>query len=200
MRPEPMIVNPVTLTGRLIVLEPLSMDHLEDLAIAARFDEIWSYLDEDTPRDKNPVKGLIEEALEEQSLGQRLPFAIRELNSGTVVGSVSFIDIQRQHHGLEIGWAWLTPPKWRSGLIREASYLLMEHAFETMKAIRVVFKTDLRNERSQRAILGLGAKQEGIFRNHRILRDGHVRTSIYYSVTSEDWPGLALDQPSSDSA
>lgn len=182
-----MTVRPVTLLGTLAVLEPLSMGHLPDLAEAARYDEVWTYLDEPTPTGPEPVAELIREAEEERRRGQRLPFAVVERPSGKAVGSISYIDIQPHHRGVEIGWAWLTPSRWRSGIAREAATLLLRHAFEELGAIRVAFKTDSLNERSQRAIAGLGATREGLFRNHRILRDGRVRHSVFYSVTREEW-------------
>ena len=186
-----MVVGPVSLVGRLVRLEPLSMAHLSDLAEAARYDEVWTYLDEETPGDDQPVAALIREALEERARGERLAFAIVELASGHAVGSISYIDIQRTHHSVEIGWAWLTPSRWRTGLSREAGYLLLRHAFETMGAVRVAFKTDSRNQRSQQAIEGLHATYEGTFHNHRILRDGALRHSRYYSVIREDWPEVS---------
>jgi RimJ/RimL family protein N-acetyltransferase len=123
-----------------------------------------------------------------------------EQTSGRAVGSISYLDIERDHRSVEIGLAWITPNHWRTGMSREAGYLLLRHAFETMGAIRVAFKTDSRNERSQRAIEGLHATYEGVFRNHRIGRDGVIRHSLYYSVIREDWPEvsakLAADLPS----
>ncbi|MER7439527.1 GNAT family N-acetyltransferase [Micromonospora avicenniae] len=191
MKPEAMTVGPVELSGSVVRLEPLSMKHLGDLAEAASHDQVWTYLDEATPTTEEPVAALIREALDEQQRGERLPFAVVDVVSGKAVGSISYIDISRTHRGLEIGWAWLAPSHWRTGAIREASHLLMRHAFNELGAIRVAFMTDSRNTRSQQAIKGLGAMEEGTFRNHRILRDGHIRHSIYYSVTAEDWPTVS---------
>jgi N-acetyltransferase len=190
MKPPPMQVEPVTLAGSIIRLEPLTMRHLAHLSEAAQHDQIWTYLDEPTPESDQPMAALIEEALTEQAERHRLPFAIIDLQDDRAIGSVSYIDIQPSHRGVEIGWAWVAPARWGTGAAREAAYLLMRHAFDTLGAIRVAFKTDSRNTRSQKAIVGLGATQEGIFRNHRILRDGHIRHSIYYSVTAEEWPAV----------
>lgn len=192
MIPQPMQPRPVTLSGRVVRLEPLTMDHLPDLAKAARYDDVWTFLDEPVPESEQPVAAMIREALEEQERGDRLPFAVVELASGKTIGTISYIDITPTHHGVEIGWAWITPSRWRSGAGREAGYLLMCHAFETLGAIRVAFKTDSRNVRSQRAIEGLGATREGILRNHRILRDGYIRHSIYYSVGIDERPIVRL--------
>lgn len=182
-----MLVEPTILEGNLVVLEPLRMKHLPQLAEAAAHDEVWTYLDEPTPNSEAPVASLITEALEEEAQGARLPFAIIHSPSGEAIGSISLIDIQRKHRQVEIGWAWITPNHWRTGVAREAAYLLMCHAFEKLGAIRVAFKTDSRNARSQQTITRLGATREGVLRNHRILRDGHIRHSIYYSVIREEW-------------
>ncbi|WP_431928935.1 GNAT family N-acetyltransferase [Micromonospora wenchangensis] len=192
---EPMELGQPTLTGKLIKLEPLTEDSATALREAAKHAEIWRYLDEPTPDTERAVADLVEEAIEEQRQGTRIPYVITERGTGSAIGSISFIDIQPRHRGVEVGWAWITPSYWRTGAAREASYLLMRHAFETAGAIRVVFKTDSRNLRSQRAIERIGATREGVFRNHRILRDGHIRHSVYYSVTAEDWPDVrqALD-------
>ncbi|MEO3747138.1 GNAT family protein [Plantactinospora sp. B5E13] len=181
-----MRVEPVRLTGQRIALEPLTEAHLPDLAKLAHRDEIWTYLDEETP----DMAALIAEALEEQAQGVRLPFAITDRDTGQAIGTMSYIDIQPTHRGIELGWAWISPDHWSKGVAREAAYLLMRHAFDTLGAIRVAFKTDSRNTRSQRTIEALGATREGVFRNHRILRDGHRRHSIYYSVITEEWPTI----------
>jgi RimJ/RimL family protein N-acetyltransferase len=183
-----MNVEPCRLTGDLVVLEPLDMSHVPELANMAQHDEIWTYLDEPTPQAEQPVSAMVAEALDEQEQGVRLPFAVVERKEGRTVGTVSYIDIQRAHYGVEIGWAWIAPQYWQQGIAREAAYLLMRHAFDTLGAVRVAFKTDSRNVRSQRAITALVATQEGVFRNHRILRDGVLRHSIYYSVIREEWP------------
>ncbi|GLX08571.1 GNAT family protein [Microbispora sp. NBRC 16548] len=185
-----MSVEPTRLSGHIIDLEPLSWNHLDDLTIAAKYDDVWTYLDEPTPQTEEPVAALISEAISEQEQGLRLPFAIIARETKKAIGSISYIDIQRKHYAVELGWAWVTPSHWRTGAAREAAYLLIEHAFEVLGAIRVAFKTDSRNIRSQRAISGLGATKEGVFRNHRILRDGHIRHSVYYSIIREEWPSV----------
>lgn len=184
-----MEVKPATLHGRIVRLEPLAREHLPDLAVAAAHDAIWTYLDEPTP-STDAVKHLVEEALAEQRRGERLPFAIVEVATGRAVGSVSFIDLQPSHRGLEVGWGWITPAHWGSGAMREAVLLLLAHAFEALGAIRVAFKTDTRNLRSQGALAALGATREGVLRHHRILRDGYVRDSAYYSITNDEWPAV----------
>lgn len=188
MSVRPLVLEPITLTGRLARLEPLSHEHAADLLEAAQHEDIWRYLDEPTPRSLPMIEKLISEALDEQQAGKRLPWAVIALDSGRAVGSVSFIDIRTRDRGVEIGWGWLTPSRWRTGISREMVFLLLRHAFKDLGIVRVALKTDVRNERSQRAILGFGAQREGIVRNHMILRDGYIRDSMYFSITIEDWP------------
>ncbi|PZM90245.1 MAG: GNAT family N-acetyltransferase [Actinobacteria bacterium] len=185
-----MDLRPVLLTGEIVHLEPLSYHHAGELAEAAAFDEIWTYLDRPTPRSAEAMTALIREALAEQEHGLRIPFAIIDLATGKAVGSTSFLDIQPHNRTVEIGWTWLTPSTWGTGLNVEAKFLLMRHAFEEHHAGRVALKTDLRNERSQRAIARLGATREGVLRNHRLLRTGQYRHTVYYSVISSEWPGV----------
>jgi RimJ/RimL family protein N-acetyltransferase len=158
-----MNLQPVTLTGKRIRLEPLSYAHTSQLLAAAAYDEIWTYLDEPTPRSPSDIEALIRDALNEQEAGARLPFAIVRNDDGTAVGSTSYIDIRPHDHTVEIGWTWLTPSEWGTGTNTEAKYLLLRHAFEDQHAGRVAIKTDLRNVRSQRAIENLRAMREGVW-------------------------------------
>lgn len=107
-----------------------------------------------------------------------------------VVGSTRFLDISSQHRQLEIGSTWLTPSVWRTRMNTECKYLLLKHCFEVLETIRVQIKTDRRNVQSQRAIERLGAVKEGVLRRHRILPDGYVRDTVYYSVIDEEWPAV----------
>lgn len=183
----PMVIAPVTLHGTLTRLEPLDRQHTAELLQAADHDAIWAYLDEPTPRTPADITALIDDAHQDQTRDTRLPFAIIDARTGRAIGSTSYIDIRPHDRGLEIGWTWLTPETWGSGINIEAKYLLLRHAFRELGAIRVALKTDLRNVRSQRAILTLGATTEGVWRNHRILSDGHRRSTVYYSITDTDW-------------
>lgn len=176
--------------GRLVTLTLLTEESVGPLARVAANDQIWTFLDEETPTTREAVQALVSEAVQEHRSGARIPYVISIRQTGAVIGSISYLDIQPQHRGVEIGWAWVTPAYWGTGVAREAAYLLIQHAFDEAGAIRVAFKADSRNARSQRAIEGLGAVREGVFRNHRILRDGHVRHSVFYSLTSEDWPDV----------
>jgi RimJ/RimL family protein N-acetyltransferase len=182
--------QPVVLAGRRVRLTPLDSTHLDDLVAAASDDRIWVYLDEATPRTPEAVATLIREALDDQSAGRRLPFAVIEVQTGRAVGSTSFIDIRPADRGVEIGWTWLSPETWGAGLNLEAKYLMLCHAFEVQAAIRVAIKTDARNGRSIAAIERLGAVREGTWRNHRVLSTGEYRDSVFFSVIEAEWPAV----------
>lgn len=131
----------------------------------------------------------IEQALALQTRGEELPFAIINQNDGRTVGSTRLCDYQATHRNVEIGWTWLQPSVWRTSLNTECKYLLLRHCFETLNLVRVTFKTDARNERSQRAIERIGGVREGVLRRHRILPDGFIRDSVYFSILDCEWPG-----------
>jgi RimJ/RimL family protein N-acetyltransferase len=182
-----MNLRPVTLTGKRVRLEPLGTEHAEDLAVAATDDQIWTYLDEPTPWDRSSVDAFIADANRDQERGARIAFAIVDTTIDRAVGSTSYIDIRPNDRGVEIGWTWITPSAWGTGINTEAKYLMLAHAFDEQCAIRVAIKTDQRNVRSQRAIERLGAVYEGVWRNHRILTTGEYRHTVYYSIIESDW-------------
>jgi N-acetyltransferase len=183
-------ITPVTLTGRLVRLEPLSPAHVADLAEAGRDPSVWQLMPYGLVTTEERMAAYVQDALGGQERGTDLPFAVVELESGRAVGSTRYLDIRPKHRGLEIGGTWYGPAHQRSGVNTESKYLLLRHAFEQMGSIRVQFKTDLRNERSQRAIERIGAIKEGVIRNHLILPDGHRRASVMYSITDDEWPGV----------
>ena len=180
-------VEPVTLTGRLVRLEPLSLDHLDGLAAVGLDPAIWRFTVA-RPTDRDGLRRWIEAALAAAAAGTEQPFATIELGSGRPIGSSRYMSIVPDHRRLEIGWTWLTPSWQGRGANREAKLLLLEHAFERLAANRVEFKTDSTNERARAALLGIGATFEGIFRNHMIMPEGRLRHSAWYSVVTEDWP------------
>jgi RimJ/RimL family protein N-acetyltransferase len=182
--------QPVTLTGHTVRLEPLAYSHADDLLTAAAYDEIWTYLDEPTPRTKADMAAFISDALGEQEKGTRLPFAIIRQDDSHAIGSTSYLDIRAADRTLEIGWTWLTPTAWGTGVNAECKYVLMRHAFESLNAGRVAVKTDAKNARSRKAIENLGATYEGTLRNHRLLSTGSYRDSAYYSVINSEWPAV----------
>ncbi len=123
-----------------------------------------------------------------QQEGTARPFVTCDLESGRVIGCTRFANIDSHHHHMEIGWTWVGVPWHRTAVNTEAKYLMLRHAFDTCHCIRVEFKTDSINERSRRALLRIGAKQEGTLRNHMIVHDGRIRHTIYFSVIDSEWP------------
>lgn len=181
------LVEPVTLAGHVIRLEPLGFEHAAELLEAAQDEEIWRYtLDE--PRTADAMQRYIITALGEREQGTALPFAVRHLESGRAIGSTRYAAITPAHRCVEIGWTWYARPYWRTAVNTEAKYLLLRHAFETLNCIRVELKTDARNVRSQTAIARLGAQREGALRSKVIMRDGYRRDSVYFSILDTEWP------------
>lgn len=181
---------PVTLEGKAVRLEMLATHHAEDLFLAGRDEGIWRYMPCPPPSNVEDIQAFISEALEAHSKGCEIPFAIIDRATSRAVGSTRYLDIQREHSSLEIGWTWLAKAQQRTRMNTECKYLLLRHAFEELGAIRVQLKTDARNLRSQRAIERLGAKREGTLRRQRRLWDGYVRDTVYYSILHSEWPGL----------
>jgi RimJ/RimL family protein N-acetyltransferase len=137
-----------------------------------------------------PVAAYIEAARDAAARGDEVPFAIVDRGNGEVLGSTRWMDIARAHRRVEIGGTWLTPRVQGTLVNTEAKYVQLVHLFEVLAAVRVQFKTDLRNTQSQRALEKLGAIREGVLRRHMIVRDGYVRDSVYYGITDLDWPGV----------
>jgi RimJ/RimL family protein N-acetyltransferase len=141
-------------------------------------------------RTPEEMSAYVQTALQEQAAGSVLPFALIEKSSGRTIGSTRYANIERAHRRLEIGWTWVARPWQRTAINTEAKYLLLRHAFETLECMRVELKTDSLNERSRAAILRIGARQEGIFRNHMITASGRVRHTVYFSIIDSEWPAV----------
>jgi RimJ/RimL family protein N-acetyltransferase len=182
-----MKVAPVVLEGTLVRLEPLSMEHLPALSAIAFDPQIWRWMT-DPVRTERDLHGFIQSGLDIAAAGTGMPWATRSKKDNRIIGSTRFADIQTRHRTLEIGWTWIHPDYQRSGINVEAKYLQLRHAFEVMNARRVAFKTHQLNLKSQTAIQALGAKPEGVFRNHVIMSDGSARHSHWYSIIDEEWP------------
>ena len=182
-------VEPVVLDGDRVRLEPLRADHLDDLARVAFDPPLWRWTIMG-PQDEAGLRRWVETALANAAAGIERPFATVDRATGRAIGSSRFLSIVPEHRRLEIGWTWVGTAWQRTGANREAKLLQLTHAFETLDAQRVEFKTHSRNERSRNALAGIGATFEGVFRNHMIMPDGSVRHSAYFSVTSEEWPGV----------
>ena len=184
---EQMMVAPAILQGRHVRLEPLTLEHAAGLAEVGLDDDLWKWIP--TPvRTPEEMSAYVQTALQEQAAGSAMPFALIEKSSGRTIGPTRYANIERAHRRLEIGWTWVARPWQRTAINTEAKYLLLRHAFETLECMRVELKTDSLNERSRAAILRIGARQEGIFRNHMITASGRVRHTVYFSIIDSEWP------------
>jgi N-acetyltransferase len=179
----------VPLEGELVALEPLEEAHAEGLWAAAQAPEIWQWL--------APVGGSreyfdrwLELSLTVHRDGREAVFASLDRRSGAVVGSTRYLAVRPADRALEIGWTWLEPSAWRSGINVEQKLLLLAHAFDDLGCVRVELKTDARNERSRAAMAAIPARFEGIMRKHMIVPDVGQRDSAYYSVIDEEWPAV----------
>jgi len=182
-------VEPVVLEGVRVRLEPLRADHLADLLAVGLDLPVWRWTIMG-PQDEAGLRRWVETALANAAEGVERPFATIDLATGRAIGSSRFMSIVPEHRRLEIGWTWVGTAWQRTGANREAKLLQLTHAFETLDAQRVEFKTHSRNERSRNALAGIGATFEGVFRNHSIMPDGSRRDSAYFSITSEEWPAV----------
>lgn len=182
-----MSFDPITLTGRYVRLEPLVERHREMLRPAAQNPRIWVLTTTAFGAAFDPY---FDAALQRAEAGTERPFVVRLLAEDRLVGSTRFMNIEAAHRRLEIGSTWYDPTVWAGMVNPECKLLLMGHVFETLRWNRVEYKTDARNQRSRDAILRLGATQEGIFRKHMVLADGHVRDSVYFSIVDEEWPAV----------
>ena len=177
------------LQGERVRLEPLDARHVPGLLEAAADPATWTWLfgrlDNETA-----LRAWLADALRARDAGAEMPFATLDTKTGRVVGSTRYLAIVPAHRRLEIGWTWLTPATWGTGINVEAKLLLLTHAFDELGAMRVELKTDARNERSRAAILALGAQFEGVFRKHMRMPDGRIRDSAWYAITDDDWPAV----------
>ena len=181
------IAKPLLLQGNTVRLETLSLQHAQGLYNRGRSEADWAYMPRSHFVDLADTRQWIEEALEAR--GQQ-PFAIVEMAKGKTIGSTRYLNMRPEHRSLEIGWTWLGREWQRTGINTEVKLLLLSHAFERRGCIRVEFKTDARNMRSQRALERIGATREGVLRKHMIVQDGYSRDSVYFSVIDSEWPDV----------
>jgi len=182
-----MEISPVILEGRHVRLEPLSPAHEESLIAAAGDGELWNSTVTIVPSRAN-MAAYIASALNAQAQGRELPFVIIQKPSSHVVGSTRFFHIEPDHRRVEIGYTWLAASAQRTAVNTEAKLLLLTHAFDSLRCIRVEFVTDVLNQQSRTAILRLGAKQEGVLRNHMLMPGGRYRDSVCFSIIEAEWP------------
>jgi RimJ/RimL family protein N-acetyltransferase len=180
-------VVPVTLADERVRLEPLGLQHEEGLRRAAADGELWKIRVTSVP-DPEDTRGYIERALQGHAEGHRLALAVLDAASSEVIGSSSFHDIVPAVERLEIGYTWYAKSRQRTHVNASAKLLLMTHAFETLGARLVGWRTDNFNFASQRAIERLGARKDGVLRHHAVRRDGTIRDTVMYSMTVGEWP------------
>ncbi len=181
-------VQPVTLTDGRVRLVPMSLDHVDALQAAAADGELWKLRVTSVP-DPDDTRGYVERALAMRDQGSRLPFVVIDLeNDERVIGSTSYHDIVPAIDRLEIGWTWYAKSTQRSHVNTCAKLLLLVHAFETLQAKLVGWRTDNDNLASQKAIERLGARKDGVLRHHAVRRDGTVRDTVMYSLAAAEWP------------
>lgn len=177
-----------TLRGQLLQLEPLQREHIAPLQDAVADGELWRLWYTTVPAP-DAIPAWMDKALAARDEGTGMPFVVRS-SSGEIVGSTRFYDMQPQHRRLSIGHTWYAERVQRSGINTEAKLLLLRYAFEHLQAIAVEFRTHWMNQRSRAAISRIGARQDGVLRNHMILPDGSWRDTVVFSIIQSEWPAV----------
>lgn len=182
------VIVPITLTGKFVRLEPLQLSQAKELSLVSNDPEIWKYMLYGDVIDEPRMTAWIADLLNRAKNNTDLPFAVRDLASDRLIGATRFMDIRAKDRGLEIGGTWYAPAFQRTYVNSETKYLLLKQAFEVYECVRVQLKTDSRNTRSIAAIERIGAKREGVLRNHMVLANGKYRDSVYFSIIDSEWP------------
>ncbi len=182
--------RPTVLAGKHVRLEPLRLGHANELLVVGGDEATWTYMARPALRSVEDAESMIRQALIETEAGREVAFTIVAADSGQAIGSTRFLDIQRPHRALEIGWTWIGASWQRTAINTECKLLLLGHAFDALGAHRVTLKTDARNEKSQRAIERIGGVREGVLRRHRVCWDGFVRDTVYYGILDREWPDV----------
>ena len=183
------MLTPTVLAGDHVRLEPLRRDHLDALAAVGLDPELWR-LSTRQVATRDDMAAYLDDALAAQAAGTALPFATVDLASSAVVGSTRFGNAAPAHGRVEIGWTWIAAPWQRTAVNTEAKLLMLGHAFGALGCRRVELKTDARNVRSQNAMRRIGATEEGTLRKHMVTASGHVRDTVYFSITDDEWPAV----------
>jgi N-acetyltransferase len=182
-----MEIHPLTLSLHTVRLEPLSEAHIPGLFRVGQYDSIWQYMRYGKIQTEAQMGDWVHKLLDAQERGTDLPFAVIHQETEQVIGSTRYLEIQPHDRSLEIGGTWYTPAYQHTAVNTECKYLLLKHAFDVLGCVRVQFKADVRNLRSQRALERIGAVKEGVLRNHMILPDGTIRSSVFYSILDSEW-------------
>ena len=193
-------MHAITLTGRFVTLEPLTQAHLPGLKAAAADGELWNLFFTSVPHP-DQLQTWFDTAMSLQAENKALPFVVRENFSGDVVGTTRYCNVDAANKRLEIGYTWYAKRVQRTAINTECKLLLLRQAFEQLGCNAVEFRTDWFNQVSQRAIERLGAKRDGVLRQHTILPNGRIRDTVVYSILSSEWNGVQqnltykLDRP-----
>jgi RimJ/RimL family protein N-acetyltransferase len=179
-------IEPTTLVGRYITLRPPSIEDIDGLSIVARDSEIWNNRFSQFP-NLNEIEKYIQEMLDLSSKGSILPFITIHKSSNTIVGTTRYLNIDYENHRLEIGHTWIAKSYRKTYVNTEAKFLMLQYAFEKLECIAVEIRTDVLNTVSRQAIQRLGAKQDGILRHHKIMKDGRIRDTVCYSIIKPEW-------------
>jgi RimJ/RimL family protein N-acetyltransferase len=182
-------IEPVTLRGSVVALEPMRMDHVDALTRVGLDPELWRWIPSSVSSAEE-MRGYVATALDEQRRGVSLPFVIIARGTEQVVGSTRYGNIDLANRRLEIGWTWVTPAHQRTAVNTEAKLLLLTHAFERLQVNRVELKTDALNLKSRAAITRLGAIEEGTLRKHLVTNTGRIRDTVYFSIIDTEWPAV----------
>ncbi len=181
----------IALENETVLLRPLDKVDVQGILEAVNFPEIWLHMST-AMENIEDVNGFVDNALAMKEKKTEFPFVIVDKESGQIIGSTRFMDIDDKHKRLEIGTTWLIPAYWRTAINTNCKYLLLQYCFEILNFQRVQIKTDHENYRSQKAIERIGAIKEGVLRNHMIRKDGTIRHTVMYSITKEDWPEVKM--------
>ncbi|MER3319194.1 MAG: GNAT family protein [Allomuricauda sp.] len=182
-------LRPIQLAGELVKLVPLQKEHKVDLAFAASDGNLWELWFTSVPSPKT-IDSYLDVALSQQASGEALPFAIIDKKTNTIVGSTRFLNVDAKNKRVEIGATWYAKKAQRTGINTESKYLLLKYAFENLNCIAVEFRTHFHNHPSRNAILRLGAKQDGILRNHRVDGSGNLRDTVVFSILNTEWKAV----------
>jgi len=182
-------IEPVTLTGSTVILEPLSLEHADDIGKAVKDGELWKLWFTNIPSPEK-VEEYIKTALHQRENAGWMPFVVREKISNKIIGSTRYCNVDEANQRLEIGYTFYAKNYQRSAVNTESKYLLLSHAFEKLDAIAVELRTHWHNHKSRAAIARLGAKQDGVLRNHTKSTDGVIRDTVVFSIINSEWPAV----------
>jgi RimJ/RimL family protein N-acetyltransferase len=182
-------LDPVRLTGDLVTLEPLNPDHHDELVTAASDGRLWELWYTSVPSPAT-MRADIAAKLAEQAEGTRLPFTVRRNDTGVAVGMTTYLNVEADVPRLEIGSTWTAVSAQRTGVNAESKLLLLAHAFEVLGCLAVEFRTHWHNRQSRAAIERLGAKQDGVLRQHWRTADGSLRDTVVFSIIDSEWPAV----------